>query len=310
MASIGRAAPPGGARRSGGSRTATAGAAAVRGGAAGALRAPADGDALSRERVGDLQRARILSAMTELVRERGAGDVTVAHIVGRSGVSRRTFYELFEDREGCLLAAFDHAAAQAAAVVLPTYTAARRGGSRWEEQLRAGLGALLGFLDEQPAMGGLLVVDSLGAEHRVLARRADVLEQLVNAVHRGARAHALAAACEAAASGGTGAPTRPHSRGRGAAQGRAAARNGNRGGGAAPRIVAEGAVGAVLAVIHARLLKRGPQPLRALLNPLMAMLVLPYLGTDAAERELERPTPRVRRRAQTTETRCANSTCA
>ena len=72
------------------------------------------------------------------------------------------------------------------------------------------------------------------------------------------------------------------------------------------RIVAEGAVGAVLAVIHTRLLERSPRPLSGLLNPLMAMIVLPYLGLDAAERELEHPTPRTRRRAPASLTHCAS----
>ena len=227
--------------------------------------APSEGT-LSRERVGDLQRTRILAAMVELVRERGVGGVTVAHVVERSGVSRRTFYELFEDREGCLLAAFEHAVSRVSAAVLPVYQGAG-GGSRWQERVRAGLGAALGFLDDEPTIGGLLIVDSLAAEHRVLERRARILDTLVDTVHRGARAHA---------------PTV----------------NGNRG--AAPRIVAEGVVGGVLGVVHARLLDGGPRRLSGLLNQLMAMVVLPYLGPGAAARELEYPTPRARRRAPAT----------
>jgi AcrR family transcriptional regulator len=264
---------------------------------------PADAEgALSRERVGELQCARILAAMTELVRERGAGGVTVAHIVARSGVSRRTFYELFEDREGCLLAAFDQAVARAAAAVLPVYEDAAQGGSpRWEEQLRAGLGALLRFLDDEPAIGGLLVVDSLAAEHRVLARRARIVDTLVDVVHRGARAHALATACESGGTGVAGAARVGRTRGGAGVRARAATRAtsaSNRS--ASPRIVAEGAVGAVLAVIHTRLAERNPRLLSGLLNSLMAMVVLPYLGPDAAARELERPTPRARRRARVT----------
>jgi AcrR family transcriptional regulator len=53
---------------------------------------------VGREKVSEIQRARILGAMTEVAAERGAANVTVAHVVARSGVSRRTFYELFEDR--------------------------------------------------------------------------------------------------------------------------------------------------------------------------------------------------------------------
>ncbi len=70
-------------------------------------------------RVAEIQRQRILGAMAQVAAERGAANVTVAHIVARAGISRRTFYELFEDRETCLVAALDEAIAAAAAVVLP-----------------------------------------------------------------------------------------------------------------------------------------------------------------------------------------------
>jgi DNA-binding MarR family transcriptional regulator len=60
--------------------------------------------------------------------------------------------------------------------------------------------------------------------------------------------------------------------------------------GVAP-LTGEGVVGAVLAVVHARLLGREKEPLTGLLNGLMAMIVLPYLGTRAAEKELARPIP-------------------
>ena len=241
---------------------------------------------LGPERVGEIQRARIVTAMTELVREQGVAAINVGHVVGRSGVSRRTFYELFSDRDDCLLAAFDQALERAAAVVTPAYEGAaakakREGvavlgveatsvepwsrgadgaGGAWVARIRAGLAALLGFLDEEPAMGGLLVVDALAAERPVLERRAKVVDALINAVHQGG------------------------SRPRG-------------GSGRRPtRIVAEGAVGAVLAVIHARLSVRDPKSLSGLLNQLMGMIVLPYQGPDAAERELGRQSPKPRRR--------------
>jgi hypothetical protein len=142
--------------------------------------------------------------------------------------------------------------------VFPAHRAAAAAGGAWEEQIRAGLAALLELLDAQPALGGLCVVDVLAGGRRVLERRALVVDVLIGAVHRGG-----------ASAGGAGRP---------------------------PRIVAEGAVGAVLAVIHARLCAPNPRPLSPLLNELMGMIVLPYLGPDAAARELERPVPRAHRR--------------
>ncbi len=252
---------------------------------------PVSGGVLGREHVAELQRARIVGAMTELVRERGVPNVTVAHVVARSGVSRRTFYEQFEDRGGCLLAAFEHGVELAAAAVLPAYRAAGAAGGAWEEQIRVGLAALLELLDAQPALGGLCVVDVLAGERRVLERRAQVVDVLIEAVHQGGRAQRPAGAGSSAGASRARAPRR-------ATMGTSA--NGGLSRQASPgrpgRIVAEGAVGAVLAVIHARLCAPNPRPLSPLLNQLMEMIVLPYLGPEAAARELERSVPRARRR--------------
>jgi DNA-binding MarR family transcriptional regulator len=65
-----------------------------------------------------------------------------------------------------------------------------------------------------------------------------------------------------------------------------------------PPLTAEGTVGAVLSIVHARVLARDPEPLIGLLNPLMGMIVLPYLGAAAARRELIRPVPPARRRSR------------
>ncbi len=208
---------------------------------------------VGRGRVGELQRARILAAMVELVRERGVGAVSVAHVIERSGVSRRTFYELFEDRGECLLAAFDHAVERGAARVAPAYADA---GSDWLERVRAGLAALLEFIDDEPAAGGLCVVDALGGGPSVLERRARVVDALVDVAHAGRR------------------------------ETKSARKPG--------RLVAEGVVGAVLAVLYGRLLANDPEPLVKLLSPLMALVALPYLGPAAAERELARRAPRAR----------------
>ncbi len=247
----------------------------------------------SKGRVGEIQRARIVAAMGELVRERGPGAVTVAHVVARSGVSRRTFYELFADREDCFLAAFDLAIARAVETVVPAYEAP----GRWRERVRAGLEATLCFLDAEPELGYLCVVGALGGGDRALERRTLVVGRLVEVVHAG-RLESKAARLPG-------------------------------------RLVAEGLVGAVLAVIHARLVEqagrpegggspgaaqsapgslgaarfaarsprrkadvaRPAKPLLSLLNPLMGMIVLPYLGAAASEREQRRPAPRSRRPA-------------
>jgi AcrR family transcriptional regulator/DNA-binding MarR family transcriptional regulator len=217
------------------------------------------GNGFARSGVLEIQRTRILAALVEVARERGAGQVTVAHIVARSGVSRRTFYELFEDRDACFLAAFEDAVQRASAHVAPVFG---RAGS-WRERMRGALGAVLEFLDDERRLGGLCIVDALAAGSRALERRAEVVSILVDAVDEG-RGEARAVT-------------------------------------SLSRLTAEGVVGGVLAVLHARLSENGPasdasKPLVQLQSPLMAMIVLPYLGTGVAGREAARPAPPARPR--------------
>jgi AcrR family transcriptional regulator len=138
---------------------------------------------IDRERVSEIQRGRILKAMVEVVAEHGAANATVAHVVARSRVSRRTFYELFGDCEDCFLAAFDDAVCRTRECVLPAFGT----GGRWLERVRAGLVALLGFFDEEPDLARLLVVESFAAGPRALERRKRVLDALTRVVDEGRR---------------------------------------------------------------------------------------------------------------------------
>jgi AcrR family transcriptional regulator len=225
-----------------------------------------------RGQVVEIQRARMLGAMVEACMERGVGNVTVAQVVARAGVSRRTFYEQFRDLEDCFLATFDHALDCAAAVVIPAYEAQ----DAWREQVRAGLIALLAFLEDEPAQARLLVVDILGAGPKALQRRGHVLSILIETIQQGRTQRVEKNKDESS-------------------------------------LTAEGIVGAVFSVIHARLLQelspvdggasraRGPctSTLKALTNPLMSVIVMPYLGQATARAELERATPKTRRTPST-----------
>jgi AcrR family transcriptional regulator/DNA-binding MarR family transcriptional regulator len=209
----------------------------------------------------EIQRSRILSGMFDVVDELGVGSVSVAHVVERSGVSRRTFYEFFKDREDCFLAAFEEALSRASERVLAAY----RSQDMWRERIRTGLIALLSFLEDEPVVGRLLICESLAAGARVLERRAQVLALLTSAVDDGCKESESAASL--------------------------------------PALSAEGLVGGALAVIHARLAARPPHPMKrpdgvegrvglvGLVNPLMSMIVTPYLGLVVGRRELARPLP-------------------
>jgi AcrR family transcriptional regulator/DNA-binding MarR family transcriptional regulator len=220
---------------------------------------------LASTRVAEIQRQRLLAAMAAVASERGAANASVAHVVARAGVSRRTFYELFEDREACFLAAFDQAIEQAAATVLPAYEGQERALSKtgWRERIRAGLATLLQFLESEPCLARLVIVEALGAGPLALEHRTRVLAALIAAVDAG----------------------KQETRGK-----------------QLPPLAAEGVVGAVFAVVHARVALApashaaagsGNSPLPDLLGELMGVIVLPYLGPAAAQKELHRPTPRL-----------------
>ncbi|MHB1810694.1 MAG: TetR family transcriptional regulator [Solirubrobacteraceae bacterium] len=218
----------------------------------------------ARQLVGDIHRQRMLIAIAEAVGELGIASVSVAEVVARAGVSRRTFYEAFEDRNDCLLAALDFAVERAAQRALPAW----REHGEWREAIRGALAELLCFIDEEPVLGALLVVDWPAAWGLAVERRAQLTRALVEAV----------------------------------AAGRALSRAGS----PPSTLTAEGVVGAVLAVLRARMLPEregvgasgganGAAPAgagaSALLGELMAIVVLPYLGAAAAAREARRPLP-------------------
>jgi AcrR family transcriptional regulator len=133
--------------------------------------------------VPEFQRTRLLDATFAVVAEDGYRRMTARRVSGRAGVSNKTFYDLFTDREDCFLAAFDQAVAELAAVVRPAY----EGEKEWAARVREGLGALLAFLDGEPELCKLVFVEALGAGPRVLERRARVLGNL-GAVVDGGRA--------------------------------------------------------------------------------------------------------------------------
>jgi AcrR family transcriptional regulator len=197
--------------------------------------------------MGDIQRALILSAMVAVCSDCGAANVTVARVVAHAGISRRTFYEQFESCEECLLSALDDAILAAGERIVAAWDASRP----WTERVRAALTALLRFLDEEPAIARLLVVESLAAGPKALGCHSRAIARLLPAIDAG-RAEST--------------------------ENRALA-----------SVTAEGTAGAVLFVLHRRMVDLRTPRLMELVNPLMAMIVLPYLGTAAASAELAQP---------------------
>jgi AcrR family transcriptional regulator len=130
-----------------------------------------------------MQRRRLLLAIGEVIGENGLETATVGRVCEQAGVSRRTFYELFADREACLLAAFDQAIGRLTQVLLPAY----REQGPWRTRIRGALVLLLEQLDAEPDLARLCVVESLRAGSLVRERRNQVLEALASIVDEGRR---------------------------------------------------------------------------------------------------------------------------
>ncbi len=128
---------------------------------------------------------------------------------------------------------------------------AYRGERSWRDGIRSALARLLDLIDEQPRLAKLVVIESLAAGRPVLRRRAQLLRQFAEIIDEGRVMR-----------------TAPHE---------------------PPRLTAEAVVGAVSALLHTRLLEERDEPLTGLLGSMMSMIVLPYLGPEAASRELRRP---------------------
>ncbi len=131
-----------------------------------AARLPSGRHGLPRERVLANQRRRLLAAAARAVVEVGYGDLTVQDITSRASISRVTFYQLFERKADCLLAAFDQALEDLLAEVASACSAQ----AQWPESVIAAVGAAVTFAIASPAEAGLLT--AAGAAEPELAARA------------------------------------------------------------------------------------------------------------------------------------------
>ena len=152
---------------------------------------PTGRHSLSREDVLASQRGRLLDAMAQAVAEHGYGATTVAHVVALAGVSRKTFYEHFADKEDCFLALYDTGIA---------YVLGRIAGALGDEtaddapraRVATGILAFLTVLAEEPAFSRAIIIEVHAAGAQAIARRRATLEafaQRYEDVNAAARAH-------------------------------------------------------------------------------------------------------------------------
>ena len=244
---------------------------------------PSGRHGLPRDFVEKNQRERILRAVVEVASETGYGALTVRDVIEAAGVSRRTFYDHFDNKEEAFLAAYHLVVGRLAVDVEESSSK----GSTWCESILFGLSTFLDIMARDAAMAHLLVVEVLAAGPPALASRAAAMEAFrgflepgFDEAPEGLPVPALAAGPEAIArrNGAMAAfatlisdnartivtPLEP------------------------PPLTAETIVGGIYEVVYTRIVRGDIRQLPELLADLLYPALLPYEGKEAAVSEYQR----------------------
>jgi AcrR family transcriptional regulator len=121
------------------------------------------------------QRERLVVAMGELVAELGDTAIGVHHVCQRAGISRRTFYELYVDRDACLRDTLGVAQDRLVGCVAEAVVTV---GSDWEDRAVAVTRALVGTLCADAILGYLCVVAPLAAGREALVGQRATIDEI------------------------------------------------------------------------------------------------------------------------------------
>ncbi|HEY8583262.1 MAG TPA: TetR family transcriptional regulator [Capillimicrobium sp.] len=137
---------------------------------------------LTREQLDRLQRARVLDAVTAVVADRGYAEASIADVVAYGGLSRRTFYELFDNKADAFFAAYDDVVDRA----IRRMETACSEDEAVEVRVRAGLAELLRLVERHPSWAQMCVLEAPAASAVTgdRARHLRPLARWVADVHR------------------------------------------------------------------------------------------------------------------------------
>lgn len=144
-------------------------------------RLPSGREDLPEPIVAHSQRERILVAMAESCAQKGFGATTIADIVRPAGVSRATFYELFEDKEDCFQAAMELSLADAMERVVGAFSPDKP----WATLVRDSAAAFLDLLASRPAFARMAMVEAPASGQRALEMHAAGKRVLLTLLDRG-----------------------------------------------------------------------------------------------------------------------------
>jgi AcrR family transcriptional regulator len=142
---------------------------------------PAGRHGFSREQVAHNQRERLIAGLATAVDEKGYRAVTITDITKQARVSRRVFYENFEGKEECFVAAFEvvighirELASEAVASV-----------EDWPSRAIVAARTVLTFFAGEPDLARLCLVESQAAGPAVSARFHEAVHEVVPYLEQG-----------------------------------------------------------------------------------------------------------------------------
>ena len=121
--------------------------------------------------------------MVDVAAERGYPETRVVDVIKAAGVSRKTFYELFTDKEDCFLAAYEKAFGVLLRRTSDGFESKPK--APWAERVRLGLQAFLGIMAEWPAAAKFCIVEVLAAGPKAITRRDAALRQFTEFIDAG-----------------------------------------------------------------------------------------------------------------------------
>ncbi len=142
---------------------------------------PAGRHGFSREQVAHNQRERLIAGLATAVAEKGYRAVTITDITKQARVSRRVFYENFEAKEECFLAAFEVVVGHIRELADEAVAAS----DDWSRRAIAAASAVLGFFADEPDLARLCLVESQAAGPAVSARFHEAVHEVVPYLEQG-----------------------------------------------------------------------------------------------------------------------------
>jgi AcrR family transcriptional regulator len=187
-------------------------------------------------------RGRALDAFVRTVAREGYDRATIEEVLELARVPEPVFYEHFEDRQDCMLAALD----ERIRWIENTISERVEGSTGWSERVRLGLQALLEALARDPEGARLMLVECLGAGEPALARLRSAVASCVPTLEQG-RDDPEAADTDHL-----------------------------------PPQISEALVGGIASILHRLALERNTDALPGLLPDLLYFALMPYLGHERA----------------------------